>query len=72
MFMAENHHGHKTVAAQTKWADGKTRCLLYEWHEALPRVRSPRLSRMLAAEVAFKTWQTEMATTRAEMRTLTG
>jgi hypothetical protein len=26
----------------------------------------------LAAEVAFKTWQTEMATTRAEMRTLMG
>ncbi len=73
MFMAENNHGHKTVAAQTKWADDQQQ--MFDARVARGTAKGALAAakqNALAAEVAFKTWQTEMATTRAEMRTLMG
>ena len=73
MFRAENEHGHKTVAAQTKWADDQQE--MFDARVARGTAKGALAAakqNALAAEVAFKTWQTEMATTRAEMRTLMG
>ena len=73
MFIAENQHGHKTVAAQTKWADDQQD--MFDARVARGTAKGALAAakqNALAAEVAFKTWQTEMATTRAEMRTLMG
>jgi hypothetical protein len=73
MFQAENHHGHKTVAAQTKWADDQQE--MFDARVARGTAKGALAAakqNALAAEVSFKTWQTEMATTRAEMRTLMG
>lgn len=73
MFMAENHHGHKTVAAQTKWADDQDEMFAVRVARGTAKgALAAAKQNALAAEVAFKTWQTEMATTRAEMRTLMG
>ena len=73
MFQAETQHGHKTVAAQTKWADDQQE--MFDARVARGTAKGALAAakqNALAAEVAFKTWQTEMATTRAEMRTLMG
>lgn len=61
--------GHKTVAAQTTYADA---------HESMFEARLNRgvakaaiaaaKANLLAAEVEFKVWQTQMATMRQERR----
>jgi hypothetical protein len=73
MMTAEHAHGQKTVAAQTKWADEQDEMFNARVNRGTAKgALASAKANLLAAEVSFKTWQTEMATNRAEMRTLMG
>lgn len=61
--------GHKTAAAQTRYADYKEEMFEARMNKGVAKAAiSAAKANLLAAEVEFKTWQTQMATIRQEKR----
>ena len=62
-------NGHKTAAAQTRYADYKEEMFQDRMDKGVAKAAiSAAKADLLAAEVEFKTWQTQMATIRQEKR----
>ena len=69
MLTAQVQHQCKTAAAQTSWADNQDEMEMARIERGAAKGSlAAAKANLLAAEVAFKTWQTEMATHRAERR----
>ena len=69
MLTAQVQHACKTAAAQTSWADNQDEMEMARIERGAAKGSlAAAKANLLAAEVAFKTWQTEMATHRAERR----
>ena len=69
MLTAQVQHQCKTAAAQTSWADNQDEMEIARIERGAAKGSlAAAKANLLAAEVAFKTWQTEMATHRAERR----
>ncbi len=69
MVIASASHNCKTTAAQTTWADGTNE--MFEARLEKGRAKgalAAAKANLLAAEIKFKTWQTEMASERLERR----
>ena len=61
--------GFKTVAAQTTYADASDRMFEARMNRGVAKASiAAAKSNLLAAEVEFKIWQTQMATMRQEKR----
>ncbi len=69
MLTAQVREGCKTAAAQSSWADRQDEMEAARIERGVAKGKlAASKANLLAAEVAFKTWQTEMATNRAERR----
>lgn len=69
MLTAQVQHQCKTAAAQTSWADNQDEMETARIERGAAKGSlAAAKANLMAAEIAFKTWQTEMATHRAERR----
>lgn len=69
MITAQANHNCKTAAAQSTWADNQEQMEQARLNRGLAKgLLAAAKANLLAAEVEFKTWQTQMATTRFEKR----
>ena len=69
MITAQVNHNCKTAAAQSTWADNQEQMEQARLNRGLAKgLLAAAKANLLAAEVEFKTWQTNMATVRFEKR----
>ena len=69
MFRAENEHGCKSGVAQSAWAERQQEMFDARVLRATAKGElAAAKANLLAAEVAFKQWQTEQAALRLEQR----
>lgn len=61
--------GYKTVASQTTYADSSDKMFIARTNRGVAKAAiAAAKANLLAAEVEFKVWQTQMATMRQEKR----
>jgi len=61
--------GYKTVASQTTYADSSEKMFIARVNRGVAKAEiAAAKANLLAAEVEFKVWQTQMATLRQEKR----